>query len=194
MAAAVSDLQQLNTCMRDHIELIEASTRPAKLETTPLPYARDALEPVMSEASIDYHYENLAKGYAKRYNADQGDANFNRAGSFLHNKFFPQLRPPKGRNLPKGAVLALIEEKFRDFDGFKQAFKEAAMKVQGSGWVYLSTGGEIKTIANHAVRTDICVLVDWWEHVWALDYQADKERYLDNIWRIIDWDVCNDRL
>lgn len=192
--SAVSGVQQLNTCMRDHIELIEASTRPAKLETTPLPYARDALEPVMSEASIDYHYENLAKGYAKRYNADQGDANFNRAGSFLHNKFFPQLRPPKGRNLPKGAVLALIEEKFRDFDGFKQAFKEAAMGVQGSGWVYLSTGGEIKTIANHAVRTDICVLVDWWEHVWALDYQADKERYLDNIWRIIDWDVCNDRL
>lgn len=180
--------------MREHIELIEASTRPAKLETTPLPYARDALEPVMSEASIDYHYENLAKGYAKRYNADQGDANFNRAGSFLHNKFFPQLRPPKGRNLPKGAVLALIEEKFRDFDAFKQAFKEVAMKVQGSGWVYLSTGGEIKTIANHAVRTDICVLVDFWEHVWALDYQADKERYLDNIWRIINWDVCNERL
>ena len=180
--------------MREHIELIEATTRPAKLETTPLPYARDALEPVMSEASIDYHYENLAKGYAKRYNADQGDANFNRAGSFLHNKFFPQLRPPKGRNLPKGAVLSLIEEKFKDFDAFKEEFKAAAMKIQGSGWVYLSTGGEIKTIANHAVRTDICVLVDWWEHVWALDYQADKERYLDNIWRIIDWDVCNERL
>ena len=180
--------------MREHIELIEATTRPAKLETTPLPYARDALEPVMSEASIDYHYENLAKGYAKRYNADQGDANFNRAGSFLHNKFFPQLRPPKGRNLPKGAVLSLIEEKFKDFDAFKEEFKTAAMKIQGSGWVYLSTGGDIKTIANHAVRTDICVLVDWWEHAWALDYQADKERYLDNIWRIIDWDVCNERL
>ena len=180
--------------MREHIELIEATTRPAKLETTPLPYARDALEPVMSEASIDYHYENLAKGYAKRYNADQGDANFNRAGSFLHNKFFPQLRPPKGRNLPKGAVLSLIEEKFKDFDAFKEEFKAAAMKIQGSGCVYLSTGGDIKTIANHAVRTDICVLVDWWEHAWALDYQADKERYLDNIWRIIDWDVCNERL
>jgi len=97
-------------------------------------------------------------------------------------------------NLPKGPVLALIEEKFKDFDGFKAAFKEAAMKIQGSGWVYLSTGGDIKTIPNHQVRTDICVLVDWWEHAWALDYQADKERYLDNIWRIIDWDVCNQRL
>jgi hypothetical protein len=55
--------------------------------------------------------------------------------------------------------------------------------------------GDIKTIANHAVRTDICVLVDWWEHAWAtIDYQImkDKERYLDNIWKIIDWDVCKD--
>ena len=193
-------MRSINICMdllphlREHIELVEATTRPAKLETTPLPYAEDALDPVLSKESINYHYEHLARGYAKRYNAGEGNADFNRAGSFLHNKFFPQLRPPKGRNLPKGAVLALIEQKFKDFDGFKAAFKEAAMKIQGSGWVYLSTGGDIKTIPNHQVRTDICVLVDWWEHVWALDYQADKERYLNNIWRIIDWDVCNQRL
>jgi Fe-Mn family superoxide dismutase len=180
--------------MREQIDLIEASTRPAKLETTPLPYARDELEPVMSEATIDYHYAELATGYAKRYNAGEGNADFNRAGSFLHNKFFPQLRPPKGANKPRGAVLALIEEKFKTYEDFKEQFKEAAMKIQGSGWVYLSTSGDIKTIANHAVRTDICVLVDWWEHAWALDYQADKQRYLDNIWKIINWDVCNERL
>jgi Fe-Mn family superoxide dismutase len=180
--------------MREQIDLIEASTRPAKLETTPLPYARDELEPVMSEATIDYHYAELATGYAKRYNAGEGNADFNRAGSFLHNKFFPQLRPPKGANRPRGAVLALIEEKFKTYEDFKEQFKEAAMKIQGSGWVYLSTGGDIKTIANHAVRTDICVLVDWWEHAWALDYQSDKQRYLDNIWKIINWDVCNERL
>jgi len=180
--------------IRQDIQILEATTRPAKLETTPLPYGEDDLAPVLSKASIDYHYEHLAKGYAKRYNAGEGNADFNRAGSFLHNKFFPQLRPPKGRNLPRGAVLALIEDKFKDFDTFKEEFKAAAMKIQGSGWVYLSTGGDIKTIPNHQVRTDICVLVDWWEHVWALDYQWDKERYLDNIWRIIDWDVCNERL
>jgi Fe-Mn family superoxide dismutase len=180
--------------MREHIDLVEATTRPAKLETTPLPYSERDLEPVMSKETINYHYEHLAKGYAKRYNASEGNADFNRAGSFLHNKFFPQLRAPQGRNLPKGAVLVLIEEKFQDFDDFKAAFKEAAMKIQGSGWVYLSTNGEIKTIPNHQVRTDICVLVDWWEHAWALDYQADKEKYLDNIWRIINWDVCNERL
>ena len=180
--------------MREIIDLVEASTRPSKLETTPLPYSEKALEPVMSKETIDYHFEHLAKGYAKRYNAGEGNPDFNRAGSFLHNKFFPQLRAIKGANRPKGPVLALIEEHFKTYEDFKIAVKEAAMKIQGSGWVYLSTTGEIKTIRNHAVRTDICMLIDWWEHAWSLDYQWDKERYLDNIWKIINWDVCNERL
>ena len=180
--------------MRDTIDLVEASTRPAKLDTTPLPYGTDDLAPVMSRQTIDYHYESLAKGYAKRYNAGEGDANFNRAGSFLHNKFFPQLQPPRSTNRPRGAVLELIERKFKNYENFQDELKKKAMSIQGSGWVYLSTSGDIKTIANHAVRTDICVLIDWWEHAWALDYQADKEKYLDNVWRIINWDVCSERL
>jgi superoxide dismutase, Fe-Mn family len=180
--------------MREHINLVEASTRPAKLETVPLPYGKKDLEPVMSEATIDYHYESLAKGYAERYNKDEGNRDFNRAGSFLHNIFFPQLRPLKTPNRPQGASLQLIEDKYGDYDAFKQAIREEAMKIQGSGWVYMSTSGEIKTIKNHAVRTDIALLIDWWEHVWALDYQADKGRYLDNIWKIINWDVVNQRL
>jgi len=180
--------------LNDFINIVEASTRPAKLETTPLPYSEKDLEPVMSRATIDYHYEHLAKGYAKRYNAGEGNENFNRAGSFLHNKFFPQLRAPKATNRPRGAVLALIEEKFKTWEDFKDAFKEEAMKIQGSGWIYLSTTGDIKTIPNHQVRTYICMLIDWWEHAWALDYQSDKESYLDNMWKIINWDVCNERL
>jgi len=184
----------INTYMRDIINLVEAATVSAKLETTPLPYAHKDLAPVMSADTIEYHYEHLAKGYAKKYNAGEGDADFNRAGSFLHNKFFPQLQAPKGANRPKGAVLALIEANFKTYEDFKVAFKEAAMKIQGSGWVYLSTGGTIKTIRNHQVRTDICVLVDWWEHSWSLDYKWDKEKYLDNIWKIINWNVCSERI
>ena len=183
-----------HTTFRYDLDLLEASTRPAKLETTPLPYAENALDPVLSKESIDYHYEHLAKGYAKRYNADEGNADFNRAGNFLHNKFFPQLKPPKGANRPRGVVLELIKLNFKTWEDFKEAFKIEAMKIQGSGWVYLSTSGEIKIIKNHAVRTDICVLVDWWEHAWSTDYQWNKEKYLDNIWKIIDWDVCNERL
>ena len=112
--------------IRETIDLVEASTRPAKLETTPLPYEEKALEPVMSRDTINYHYEHLAKGYAKRYNADEGNANFNRAGSFLHNKFFPQLRAPKGANRPKGAVLALIEEHFKTYEDFREEFKKSS--------------------------------------------------------------------
>jgi Fe-Mn family superoxide dismutase len=180
--------------IRKTIDLLEATTVPAKLETTPLPYGVKDLAPVLSADSINYHYEHLAKGYAKRFNAGEGDKNFNRAGSFLHNKFFPQLQPPKGANRPKGAVLELIEANFKTYEDFKEEFKRIAMGIQGSGWVYLSTGGTIKTIKNHQVRTDICVLVDWWEHVWALDYQWDKEKYLDNIWKIINWTVCSERI
>ena len=180
--------------MRKHIDLLEATTRPAKLETIPLPYGENDLNPVLSGDSINYHYEHLAKGYAKRYNAGEGDADFNRAGSFLHNRFFPQFREPKTANRPRGAIATLIEEKFKTYEDFKDQFKEKAMAIQGSGWVYLSTQGEIKTIPNHQVRTDIAILVDWWEHAWALDYQADKEGYLNNMWKIINWDVCNERL
>lgn len=180
--------------IRNHIDLVEASTRPAKLETTPLPYGEKDLAPVMSKETIDYHFEHLAKGYAKRYNAGEGNADFNRAGSFLHNKFFPQLRAPKGANRPRGAVLTLIEEHFETYDDFREQFKETAMKIQGSGWVYLSTGGTIKTIANHAVRTDIAMILDMWEHAFALQYQSDKEAYIDSFWKIVDWNVVNERL
>ena len=180
--------------IRDHINILEATTRPAKLETTPLPYGLKDLDPVMSAATLEYHFEHLARGYAKKYNAGEGDPEFNRAGSFLHNKFFPQFRKPKSSNRPRGAVAELIDSKFKTFDDFQDAIKEAAMKIQGSGWVYLSTGGEIKIIHNHAVRTDIALLIDWWEHAWSLDHQWDKEKYLANIWRIINWDIINERL
>ena len=70
--------------MRDIINLVEAATVSAKLETTPLPYGLKDLDPVLSENNLVYHYEHLAKGYAKRYNAGEGDPDFNRAGSFLH--------------------------------------------------------------------------------------------------------------
>ena len=70
----------LNTHMREHIDLVEATTRPTKLETTPLPYSPDDLAPVLSADSINYHYGHLATGYAKRYNAGEGDA----AVSYTH--------------------------------------------------------------------------------------------------------------
>lgn len=179
--------------IRKLINLVESKSRP-KLELERLPYGRSSLSPVMSKSTIDYHYGELAKGYVERYNKGEGDSTFNEAGAFLHNIFFPQLMPPRGNNLPHGASLSLINRKYGSFKKFKEKFKEEAMKLQGSAWIYLSRNGDIKTIKNHQKRSDIALLVDWWEHAWAKDYGANKAKYLDNIWRIINWDNVNVRI
>ena len=180
--------------LRKTIDLIEAATIPSKLETAPLPYELDDLSPVLTKENLVVHYEHLAKNYAKKYNAGEGDPKFNKAGWYLHGKLFPQLQPPKGANRPKGAVADLIEANFKTYEDFKEEFKRIALSLHGSGWIYLATDGTIKTIKNHQVRTDICVLVDLWEHAYLDDYKWDKEKYLDNIWKIINWDVCSERI
>ena len=67
------------------------------------------------------------------------------------------------------------------------------MDIQGSGWVYLSYIGDIKTITNHEVQDDILLLVDWWEHSYFLDYGPNKKEYLENIWKIMNWNHINTR-
>jgi Fe-Mn family superoxide dismutase len=162
-----------------------------KLIQLTLPYADDELAPVKSKATIDYHYGTLYKAYVDRYNKGEGDDDFNEAGAFLHNIYFGQLAPPEGSNRPYDAILQFIEKHFKTFDSFKSEIEKKAMKIQGSGWVYLARDGEIKTIVNHEIKNDIVLLIDWWEHAWALDYQADKKKYLQNIWKIIDWRIIN---
>ena len=167
--------------------------RPNKLEMLDLPYAANELDPSVSEDTINYHYGKLAKTYAERYNKGEGDPTFNEAGVFLHNILFQQYRAPKSSNKPVGKVLEFIEEHYTDFDKFKEAFAKEAMAIQGSSWVYLAKDGKIKTIKNHEIKKDIVLLIDWWEHAWALDYQHDKKKYLENQWKIINWEHINVR-
>lgn len=179
------------TRIRELIDLVESKN---KLELEKLPYGRGSLAPVMSRATIDNHYGKLAQGYVDRYNRGEGDAAFNEAGAFLHNIFFTQLRPPRDNNSPQGASLNLINRKFKSFSKFKEEMKEEALKIQGSGWIYLSRSGDIKVIRNHAKRAGIVLLIDWWEHAYVHDYGADKKKYFDRIWRCINWNVVNTRI
>jgi Fe-Mn family superoxide dismutase len=170
-----------------------SESRRKKLVTSKLPYSYTDLEPVLSKETLEYHYDSLAKGYAKKYNDNEGDDDFNYAGYFLHDIYFSQFQKPHESGTPNGPVLNLIKRKYGWWKDFKEQFKEEAMKIQGSGWIYLTYTGEIKTIVNHEVRDDILVLVDWWEHAWALDYQADKKQYLENTWKIMNWSHINTR-
>lgn len=165
-----------------------------KLVLEKINYSYKELSPIMSENTLRYHRDKLAASYVKRFNEGEGDSKFNEAGAFLHNIFFPQLRAPSGRNAPTGSFLELVSEKYGSFNSFKDEFQRIAMSIQGSGWVYVDKAGEIKAIKNHQIKSGIVLLVDWWEHAWALDYQQDKKKYLSNMWKIIDWDVINDRL
>lgn len=165
-----------------------------ELKQVDLRYPVDGLGRSLSKQTISYHYGKLYKSYVDRYNKGEGDLDFNEAGAFLHSIYFSQFTKPKNSNKPTGAVLALIEEHYKDWKDFQEAFEKTAMGIQGSGWVYLAKDGKIKTITNHAIKNDIVLLIDWWEHAWALDYQADKKGYLNNQWKIIDWDFVNTRL
>lgn len=165
-----------------------------ELKQVDLRYPVNGLGRSLSKQTISYHYGKLYKSYVDRYNNDEGDLDFNEAGAFLHSIYFSQFTKPKNSNKPSGAVSALIEEHYKDWNDFQEAFEKTAMGIQGSGWVYLAKDGNIKTIANHAIKNDIVLLIDWWEHAWALDYQADKKGYLNNQWKIIDWDFVNTRL
>ena len=167
---------------------------PKTLEQAILPYKKDELEPAISEDTINYHYGKLYKGYVTRFNDGEGDADFNEAGAFLHNIYFTQFQKPSRSNEPDGSAGEFITKNYKTFDKFKDAFEKEAMKIQGSGWVYLARDGKIKTIKNHEIRMDVVFLVDWWEHAWALDYQADKKSYLKNIYKIVNWTVISARV
>lgn len=176
--------------MRDLILLLETKSK-ENIDIVELSYKNDSLEPVISSDSMKLHYGKLAHGYAERFNNNVGDSEFNYAGAMLHNIFFTQFRPSRNKNEPNGPIGNLIKQKFKNFSNFQDEFSKIALSIQGSGWCYLSRSGEIKTIPNHEMRDDILILIDMWEHSYILDYGSDKIKYLDNIWKIIDWNKIN---
>ncbi len=132
----------------------------------------------------------------KFYNKGEGDPDFNYGGAILHNIFFANLTPPRAANKPEGISKSIIDDVYGNFDKFKEAVEKEFMAAQGSNWIYMDTTGKLHTIHNHEYKKEmkIALLIDAWEHAWALDYQQDKAKYLQNIWRIINWEVVDIRL
>lgn len=179
--------------VEDFVKSVLKESKKKKYTQVRLSFGKKGLDPVMSEDTINYHYGELYKGYVDKSNKREG-GKFQVAGAFLHEIFFSQFKSPRGPNKPEGSFKELVESKYKTYEDFKEKVKESAMAIQGSGWVYVDSKGSIKTIENHEVRKDIILLIDWWEHAWALDYQSNKEKYLDNIYKIIDWEKINSRL
>ena len=180
--------------IRNIINLLEGKEE--KLTLSPLPYGIGDLSPVLSKDNVAYHYNVLSKGYVDRYNKKEGDPKFNYGGAMLHNLFWTQLKKPTGTNNPVGAIKDLIEDTHETYKNFKDSILIMAMGIQGSGWVYLSKKGEIKTTPNQSYKTDILMPIDMWEHSFT-DYvpaKDAKKKYINGVFRLINWDIINQRM
>ena len=184
-----------NSDLREYMNLFEKKLEEVTLMK--LPYGTGDLAPVLSKDNVEYHYNVLSKGYVDRYNNKEGDPNFNYGGAMLHNLWWTQLQKPGGANAPTGPIKEFINDNFDNYNSFKDEVLLTAMKLQGSGWVYLSKNGQVKTTPNHTYKSDILMPIDMWEHSFS-DYTKEgkecKKKYIQNMMRIINWDVINQRL
>lgn len=177
--------------LRHLINLMEAEEE--KLILSKLSFDNSALSPVMSKETIDNHYDILTKNYYKNANKT-GDA-FQVAGAYLHGLFWEGLKTPVDTNNPRGrGVEEIFRRNFGGLASFKKDFGGKAIDIQGNGWIVLTKTGKIVEIPNHKMRKDIILILDMWEHAYYLDYKTDKKTYVDNFWKIVDWDKVNERL
>ncbi|MBR3453504.1 MAG: superoxide dismutase [Muribaculaceae bacterium] len=185
----------------------------------PLPYASDALEPVISANTLGFHHGKHLAAYVNNLNAALPGSGLeglsleeivlntpggmhNNAGQILnHNLYFTQFRAPVAENRPTGRLAQVIDEEFGSFEAFKELFAKAGATLFGSGWVWLSADkdGNLKitqepNAANpiqHGLRP--LLTMDVWEHAYYLDYQNRRPDHLAALWQIIDWDVIEER-
>jgi Fe-Mn family superoxide dismutase len=178
--------------MRDLITLVESKSASGKIMPDDLSYSDSALAPILSANNLKQH-QKLWHSYCHKYNDGIGDKQYNYAGYFLHTLFFTQFRSARNNNKPNGPIGNFIKSKFKEWDDFKDKIEDAATNFHGSGWIYLARDGSIKTIVNHQLRQDIVILIDLWEHSYIPDYGTNKAKYIDNIWKIMDWNIINSR-
>ena len=190
-----------------------------KFELMVLPYAMDALEPVISKQTLEFHHGKHLAGYVNNLNgllegsplaglpleeivckAEGGM--LNNAGQILnHNLYFGQFTGEPTRSAPTGQLADAIERDFGSFEAFKEAFQKAGATLFGSGWVWLSSDKDGKllitqeTNAANPVQKGLKPLLtfDVWEHAYYLDYQNRRPDHLAALWQIVDWSVIEKR-
>lgn len=185
-----------------------------------LPYAPEALEPVISRETISYHHGKHLQAYVDNLNKlvagmefeqmpleeivckSQGGI-FNNAGQILnHNLYFTQFSPVAADNhMPKGAILEAINRDFGSLDAFKAEFEQKGVTLFGSGWVWLAADKDGKLVitqepnAGNPVTKGLRPLLtmDVWEHAYYIDFRNRRAAHLQALWQIINWDEINRR-
>ena len=190
-----------------------------KYELMALPYAPEALEPVISKETIGFHHGKHLAGYVNNLNALLPDTEWaelsleeivkqanggvlNNAGQILnHNLYFEQFTGKQTKSAPTGSLAEAIVRDFGSFEAFKDEFQKKGATLFGSGWVWLSADADGKLVvtqepnAANPVQKGLKPLLtfDVWEHAYYLDYQNRRPDHLSALWQIIDWEVIENR-
>jgi len=188
-------------------------------ELIKLPYAADALEPVISKNTIEFHHGKHLAGYVSNLNnliqgtdmqnlmledivvKSEGGIR-NNAGQILnHNLYFEQFSGKPSKTAPSGVLADAINRDFGSFDAFKNEFQKKGATLFGSGWVWLSADKDGKLVitqetnAANPIQKGLRPLLtfDVWEHAYYLDYQNRRPDHLAALWQIVDWNVVEKR-
>ena len=190
-----------------------------KFELMVLPYAAEALEPVISRETIGFHHGKHLAAYVNNLNGLLSGSGFeeatleeivckatggilNNAGQILnHELYFAQFTAKPAKTAPTGALAEAIVRDFASFESFKEEFQKKGATLFGSGWVWLSADKDDKLVitqepnAANPVQKGLKPLLtfDVWEHAYYLDYQNRRPDHLAALWQIIDWDVVSAR-
>ena len=182
-----------------------------------LPYAPNALAPIMSEETIYYHYGKHFKTYIDNTNRliagtpyegltleeiveESNGALFNNAAQALNHQIYFEGITPIQKVIPESLRHRIIQD-FGSVENFENRFKDTAVGLFGSGWVWLAedSDGKLHIIptkdADNPVRHNLNPLmcIDVWEHAYYLDYQNRRSDFAKEFMRLIDWDRALER-
>ena len=185
-----------------------------------LPYTKDALEPVISAKTLEFHHGKHLQAYVDNLNKllpgsgleglpldeivkQSSGAIFNNAGQVLnHNLYFTQFAPAASvKSAPTGVLAAQIEKQWGSIEAFKEEFVAKGVGLFGSGWVWLAAQADGTLVitqepgASNPVTKGLKPLLtfDVWEHAYYLDYQNRRAAHLAELWKIVDWKVIEER-
>jgi len=182
-------------------------------ELPPLPYAKDALAPHISEETLEYHYGKHHQTYVTNLNKmvegtdfenssleevimGSEAAVFNNSAQVWNHTFYWNCMAPDGGGAPTGEVAEAINSAFGSYDTFVEKFKEAATTQFGSGWAWLVDAGsglEIMKTANADLpmkhNAKALLTIDVWEHAYYIDFRNARPNYIGTfVDSLINWD------
>jgi Fe-Mn family superoxide dismutase len=180
-----------------------------------LPYAKNALEPHLSQETLEYHYGKHHQTYVTNLNnliqgtefdtmslddiimkAPRPSPLFNNAAQVWNHTFYWNCLTPNGGGEPSGQLTEAINKKFGSLASFKDEFTKAAVTLFGSGWAWLvkNADGSLELMSTSNAGTPMTdgkkalLTCDVWEHAYYIDYRNARPKYVEAFWNLVNWD------